>query len=105
MSDNSHLVPPHSLAGYDMAVLEFLWKRVKEETLCCCVSRFYCTSSKTLDKCREGCCGKCAEVIIQEESSTSSESDPEIWESKSETTEKSSTDDSKVSSDDFSYLS
>ena len=74
-------------------------KTVRCETLCCCVSRFYCTSSKAINKCREGCCEKCLEVTFQEESSTFSETDSVIWESKSERTENSSTEANSISSD------
>ena len=95
--------------SYAEAVINFLWKTVKWETLCCCVSKYYCTSSTNLDKCSKGCCGRCLEVICEKDPSVSSESDSESLgtdlDSEFETTEKSSSDKGSDSSDQFGYLS
>ena len=67
---------------YESAVLQHMWNVIKNSVLCCCVSKFYCTSSTNLDKCVDGCCGKCsaktsevAESSFDIESETSSESE------------------------------
>ena len=43
-------------------IRRFLWNRVKNYPGCCCQSRFFCSSSRTLEKCQTGCCGKCHET-------------------------------------------
>ena len=67
---------------YESAVLQHMWNVIKNSVLCCCVSKFYCTSSTNLEKCVDGCCGKCsaktsevAESSFDIESETSSESE------------------------------
>ena len=70
-----------------------------------CVSKFYCTTSTSLEKC-EGCCGKCSDDLgesssnsdIDTESSTESD---EI----SETPDESSAENSSESEDHFDFVS
>ena len=105
VSEHSHLIPrDHRRDIYVKAVQVFLWKTIKIETLCCCVSKFYCTTSTNLEKCSEGCCRKCSNINQEEEPSTSSESNSDSWQSDLDsecgTTERSS---SVKSSDEFSY--
>ena len=54
-------LPAEPVTNFASHVHEFLWKRVKHSDQCCCVSKFFCTSSKNVDKCKNGCCGKCLE--------------------------------------------
>jgi hypothetical protein len=58
--------------GYLNRMLKYFWEVVKQSDLCCCVSKFYCSSSTTLDKCVEKCCGKCKEENSETDSSCSS---------------------------------
>ena len=37
---------------------------MKNSGLCCCVSKFFCSTSTDLEKCKEGCCGKCEVEIV-----------------------------------------
>jgi hypothetical protein len=68
--EHSHLQRPGDLLSYQSQVLRHLWKIVKCSSLCCCESKFYCSTSTDLEKCREGCCDKCKQED-QEESSAS----------------------------------
>ena len=58
--DQYHGIPLKPVSNFASHVRQFLWKQVKSESLCCCESKFYCTSSNTLQKCQTGCCGKCS---------------------------------------------
>lgn len=49
-------------------ILRHLWNRVKNCNLCCCHSEFFCSSSPNLEKCHEGCCGKCVKQNSETES-------------------------------------
>ena len=55
------VLPTGSRKNFSSHVLQFLWRRVKYSDLCCCVSKYYCSTSKSVDKCQEACCGKCNE--------------------------------------------
>ena len=59
---------------YDLLnkVLKYFWGLVKHSDLCCCVSKFYCSSSTNLEKCVEMCCGKCKEETSEHDTSCSS---------------------------------
>ena len=52
-------LPETSPPNFSSHVLQFLWILVKNSGLCCCVSKFFCSTSTDLEKCKEGCCGKC----------------------------------------------
>ena len=54
-------LPETSPPDFSSHVLHFLWRLVKHSDLCCCVSKFYCSTSTDLEKCKQGCCGKCEE--------------------------------------------
>ena len=111
VSEHSHLFLPPSLFDYEYEAGLHLWNLIKNSTLCCCVSKFYCSKSTNLDKCIEGCCGKC---LIDEKESSSSESytdsaasgeeETEYDLSEFEITDKSSTDYSSQS-EDYAFLS
>ena len=58
--------------GYLNKVLKYFWGLVKHSDLCCCVSKFYCSSSTTLEKCVDMCCGKCKEETSEHNTSCSS---------------------------------
>ena len=58
--------------GYLNKVLRYFWGLVKHSDLCCCVSKFYCSSSTSLEKCDEKCCGKCKKEISEDDTSCSS---------------------------------
>ena len=113
VSEHSHLCLPPSLFDYEYQSHLHLWNLIKNSTLCCCVSKFYCSTSTNLEKCNEGCCGKC--LIEEKESSSSSESDTgsaasseedtEFDFSEFELTEESSSDYSSQSEDYNAYLS
>ena len=45
--------------NFPSRVIQFLWKEVKNSPYCCCVSKFFCSTSTTIDKCLKKCCGKC----------------------------------------------
>ena len=57
--------------------MNFLWRRVKNCDLCCCISKYFCSSSKNIDKCKKGCCKKCQEEqsLFEEDSSEKSRLD------------------------------
>ena len=57
--DRYHGLPEPSPPGFSSHVLQFLWILVKHSGLCCCVSKFFCSTSTDLEKCKQGCCGKC----------------------------------------------
>ena len=59
--DRYHGLPEPSPPGFSSHVLQFLWRLVKHSDLCCCVSKFFCSTSTDLEKCQQGCCGKCEE--------------------------------------------
>ena len=52
-------LPQLDVGNFAQHVIQFLWKQVRNSDLCCCLSKFYCSSSVTLEKCKSGCCGKC----------------------------------------------
>ena len=54
-------LPETSPTDFSSHVLKYLWRLVKHSDLCCCVSKFFCSTSTNLEKCRQGCCGKCEE--------------------------------------------
>lgn len=55
---------------------------MKNSKLCCCVSQYFCTSSTTLEKCQQGCCGKCTSESTENEST---ENDTSCFDSESDT--------------------
>ena len=67
---------------YKKEVLKYLWNLVKNSKLCCCVSQYFCTSSTTLEKCQQGCCGKCTSESTENEST---ENDTSCFDSESDT--------------------
>lgn len=73
MSEYSHLCPKDSMPSFHQEVFQYLWNIIKQSKLCCCVSKFYCSTSKTLESCPEGCCGKCLIVISVDENIESSD--------------------------------
>ena len=86
-------------------VQKFLWNKVKHSDQCCCVSKFYCTTLTSLEKC-EGCCGKCSDDLG--ESSSNSDIDTETStesEEISETADESSAENSSESEDHFDFVS
>ena len=98
---------PARFPVYETEVLKYLWKLVKFSDLCCCVSKFFCTSSTNLEKCKEGCCGKCSSTILENELlSSESESESYSWfESDSETDNKSSESEKETDEDFIKNLS
>ena len=60
---------------YRKLVISFLWNIIKTSTLCCCVSEFYCSSSTTIEKCQEGCCGKCKLISNVQDMANDSDTD------------------------------
>ena len=72
VSEYSHLCPKDSMPSFHQEVFQYLWNIIKQSKLCCCVSKFYCSTSKTLESCPEGCCGKCLIVISVDENIESS---------------------------------
>ena len=96
--------------SYESEVLQYLWNLVKNSDICCCVSKFFCTSSTNLDKCRVGCCRKCSyeknhdeQIVNDIESEANSCCGSEIEdeeESSSETEEKSSSNSESENEED-----
>ena len=80
VTEHSHLlVPKMYYCGFLNTVLWYLWRLIKQSDLCCCVSKFYCSSSTTLEKCEENCCGKCKKDRFEENSSSPElDSDTEV---------------------------
>ena len=75
--DNAHLIGKLPGTEYDFLdthAQAFLWRQVKYSDLCCCTSKFYCSTSTSLEKCKNGCCGKC----INDHDSTSSSCESDI---------------------------
>ena len=103
-SDNSHLFTPFSFNYYQQHVLTYLWNIIKNSSLCCCVSKFYCTTSTTKEKCQEGCCRKCESNSSEEQSDSEIGSDSDSS-SNFDTEEKSSSSNSSHSEDFISNLS
>ena len=60
-SDRYQGLPETPLSNFETDVCQFLWRRVKNSDLCCCKSKFYCSSSPNINKCEVDCCGKCKE--------------------------------------------
>ena len=80
---------PVCFTGYETEVLKYLWNLVKVSNFCCCVSKFFCTSSTNLEKCKKGCCGKCNREILQDELPSSESESNSGYESDSESSSKS----------------
>ena len=70
-------LPIGSRLNFSRHVMNFLWRRVKHCDLCCCISKYFCSSSKNIDKCKKECCKKCQEEqsLIEEDSSEKSRLD------------------------------
>ena len=60
--DHYQAIPLEDVVNFSRHVRKFLWNRVKNSDLCCCVSKFFCNSSINIDKCKIGCCKKCPEI-------------------------------------------
>ena len=52
-------LPETTWSNFAKHVCLFLWRRVKNSHLCCCKSKYFCSSSTNLNKCVDDCCGKC----------------------------------------------
>ena len=63
-------VPKTTVSNFASHVCKFLWRRIKNSHLCCCKSKFYCSSSINLDKCKNDCCGKCKDEFYDIDSGT-----------------------------------
>ena len=88
---------------YESKVLQHLWNLVKNSDLCCCVSKFYCSSSTNLDKCQDGCCGKClakTSEVIDSSSDCETETSSE-WNTNSDSTKKTESESEDNVEDDF----
>ena len=102
MREDSHLLYQirHNYA-FRAEVLLYFWKVVKKSALCCCVSKFFCTSSTNLDKCLDGCCGKC-KAELPAISDTLSESSESSDDESSSASESSSSECANLSEDNLS---
>ena len=78
---------------------------MKNSKLCCCVSQYFCTSSTSLEKCQQGCCGKCISDSTENDSSFDSESETNSEVEIESNGESSSRSDTDPEPDVFSYLS
>jgi hypothetical protein len=82
-------LPESSPPDFSSHVLQFLWSLVKHSGLCCCVSKFFCSTSTDLEKCKQGCCGKCEVETLSGLGSEQSETDAdEMTENEEEVSEK-----------------
>ena len=79
--DQYKAIPIERVPYFSKHVRRYLWNRVKHSDLCCCVSRFFCSSSENLHKCKNGCCEKCLED--QDENENYSEEDNSVEDSPS----------------------
>ena len=78
-------LPETSPPDFSSHVLHFLWRLVKHSDLCCYVSKFYCSTSTDLEKCKQGCCGKCEEEELSGlDSDLSGTEDDEMTENEDE---------------------
>ena len=112
--DHSYLVKHLEIEKWESFlpyVRKFLWNKVKHSDLCCCISKFYCITSTTLERCAEGCCGKCSSVLEEFSSdsdiSTESNTDSDMnTESNTDSdADESSVKNSSESEDHFAYVS
>jgi len=88
--------------NFSSQVLQFLWVLVKNSGLCCCVSKFFCSTSTDLEKCKEGCCGKCeVEKVPGLESNQSGTDEMAVFEEEEEeVSENDEEEEEKVSEDE-----
>ena len=84
------IVYPKGQVTYKKEVLNYLWKIVKDSYNCCCVSKFFCSTSTNLGGCIEGCCGKCSKADLKTKQS--------ISDSDSQTTEEETSSDAESES-------